>query len=113
MNLQLVFKGPVLSEKAVSLVDKQQVYSFKVDFRMTKGDIKMFLKKHFEVDVTAINTSILAGKTMRKARSKKGAPIDVKKAKIKKVSVRLAAGQKLPTPADGLSADDVNRGPVA
>jgi large subunit ribosomal protein L23 len=96
MRPDIVIKGALLSEKAMMLA-AQNTFALKVDLQSTKEDIKRALKKLFDVDVVSVNTSITRGKYRKKARSKKGGPVMVKAANVKKAFVQLKAGQSLPT----------------
>ena len=94
MRSDYVIKGSVLSEKSYGLLEKK-VYTLKVDLKATKTDIKVALKDVFGVDVIRVNTSVLRGSIVRKARSKKGAANEVKLPNIKKAFVRLKDGQEI------------------
>ena len=83
MRADTVILGSLLSEKAVGL-SANQTFALKVNLKATKDDIRRALKELFDVDAVEVNTSILRGKIRRKARSKKSAPVNVKKANIKK-----------------------------
>ena len=67
MRSDYVIKGSVLSEKSFSLLENK-VYTLKVDLKATKADIKAAVKDVFGVDVINVNTSILRGRVVRKAR---------------------------------------------
>ena len=54
MMIELV-KYPVLTEKSVRLMDSNQ-YTFDVDFRLTKPQIKKLIEELFQVNVVAVNT---------------------------------------------------------
>lgn len=114
MKSEFVFRGSVLSEKAVGMQESSKVYSLKVNPTANKADIKKALKELFNVDAVAVNTLITARRTSRKARSKKGGAVMVRSAPGKKAFIRLAPGQSLPTPADALGTEtEQNRGPAA
>ncbi|WP_233231183.1 50S ribosomal protein L23 [Silvanigrella aquatica] len=97
MRSDYVIKGSVLSEKSYGLLENK-VYTLKVDLKATKLDIKAAVKDVFGVDVVNVNTSILRGRIVRKARSKKGGANEVKLPNIKKAFIRLKDGQELPAP---------------
>lgn len=97
MRSDYVIKGSVLSEKSYGLLEKK-VYTLKVDIKATKTDIKAAVKDVFGVDVVDVNTSILRGRVVRKARSKKSGAVEVKHPNIKKAFIRLKDGQELPAP---------------
>jgi large subunit ribosomal protein L23 len=103
MRADSIIQGAVLSEKAVGL-SATKTYTLKVDLKATKDDVRRALKELFAVDAVEVNTTILRGKIRRKARTKKGAPVNVKAANVKKAYVTLKDGQELPTPM--LGGDD-------
>ena len=71
---------PVVSEKSYGLMD-QGKYTFEVDPRSNKTEIKIAVEKIFGVKVTSVNTSNRKGKT-RKTRFGLGKRKDVKRAII-------------------------------
>ncbi|MCU1528283.1 MAG: ribosomal protein, partial [Frondihabitans sp.] len=56
--------SPVVSEKSYSLID-QGKYTFLVDPRSNKTEIKLAIEKIFDVKVDSINTLNRTGKTRR------------------------------------------------
>ena len=56
--------SPVVSEKSYSLID-QGKYTFLVDPRSNKTEIKLAIEKIFGVEVASINTLTRQGKTRR------------------------------------------------
>jgi large subunit ribosomal protein L23 len=83
-----IIRRPVVSEKAYAGMERG-VYSFWVDPRATKIEIKTALQQMFGVTVIGINTMNIAGKRKRVGRFT-GHRVDRKKA-----IVRLAEGQKI------------------
>lgn len=71
---------PVVSEKSYGLMD-QGKYTFEVDPRSNKTEIKIAVEKIFGVKVTSVNTINRKGKT-RKTRFGLGKRKDVKRAII-------------------------------
>ena len=59
-----VILSPVVSEKSYSLID-QGKYTFEVDPRANKTEIKLAIEKIFAVKVASINTLNKKGKTRR------------------------------------------------
>lgn len=59
-----VILSPVVSEKSYSLIDKGK-YTFVVDPRSNKTEIKLAIEKIFNVEVASINTLNKKGKTRR------------------------------------------------
>ncbi|RRJ86721.1 50S ribosomal protein L23 [Gulosibacter macacae] len=56
--------APVISEKSYSLID-QGKYTFEVDTRSNKTEIKIAIERIFEVEVDRVNTINRQGKTRR------------------------------------------------
>lgn len=59
-----VIIAPVVSEKSYNLID-QGKYTFEVDPRSNKTEIKLAIEKIFDVKVDTINTLNRTGKTRR------------------------------------------------
>lgn len=71
MNQERVFKvllGPHVSEKATLLADKKSQFVFKVAVDATKLEIKKAVESLFNVNVAAVNTVNVLGKSKRTAR---------------------------------------------
>ena len=83
-----IIRRPVITEKATSLAEKNQVV-FVVAPEATKPEIKAAIEGIFGVKVLAVNTLNAKGKTKR-FRGHPGRRPDVKKA-----FVRLAEGQNI------------------
>jgi large subunit ribosomal protein L23 len=73
-----VIIAPVVSEKSYSLID-QGKYTFTVDPRSNKTEIKLAIEKIFDVKVDSINTLNRVGKT-RRTRFGTGKRKDTKRA---------------------------------
>ena len=73
-----VIIAPVVSEKSYSLID-QGKYTFLVDPRSNKTEIKLAIEKIFDVKVDSINTLNRTGKT-RRTRFGTGKRKDTKRA---------------------------------
>ena len=72
--------APVITEKSTFLSEENKVV-FQVAMTSTKPQIKEAVEKLFGVNVTAVNTVVVKGKTKR-VRGIKGRRNDVKKAII-------------------------------
>lgn len=83
-----VLLAPLVTEKATALTEKGQVV-FRVRLEATKPEIKAAVEGLFNVDVVAVNTIVMKGKTKR-FKNRPGRRSDWKKA-----MVRLAAGQSI------------------
>lgn len=57
-------KYPVITEKYCKLIENNQ-YTFDVDLKLTKPQIKKLLKDLFQVDVISVNTHRPPGKKKR------------------------------------------------
>ncbi|MCF8549341.1 MAG: 50S ribosomal protein L23 [Pontimonas sp.] len=80
-----VIVRPIVSEKSYTLID-QGKYTFEVDPRATKTEIKLAVEKIFNVKVSSVNTLNKTGKTRR---TKFGAG---KRKDTKRAIVSLASG---------------------
>ena len=87
MIIELV-KHPVFTEKSVRLIESNQ-YTFDVDLKLTKPQIKKLMKELFRVDVVAVNTHRPPRKKKRLGSSQGY------KAANKRVIVTVKAGQSL------------------
>ena len=59
-----VIIAPVISEKSYGLIDQGQ-YTFEVDPRANKTEIKIAIERIFDVEVASVNTITRKGKTRR------------------------------------------------
>ena len=92
MMIRLV-KHPVFTEKSVRLIADNQ-YTFDVDLKVTKPEIKKVIKEIFQVDVLSVNTH----RPPRKKR-RLGITTGFKSSK-KRVIITIKAGQSLPLLTD-------------
>jgi large subunit ribosomal protein L23 len=79
---------PIVSEKSYALMDEGK-YTFEVDPRATKTEIKIAVQEVFDVKVVSVNTLNRAGKT-RRTRFGTGKRKDTKRA-----IVTVAAGETI------------------
>nr|YP_009105605.1 ribosomal protein L23 [Xylochloris irregularis]AIT94335.1 ribosomal protein L23 [Xylochloris irregularis] len=87
MMIDLV-KYLVITEKATRLLDNNQ-YTFEVDSKLTKPQIKKLISNIYEVDVIAVNTH-------RPPRKKKRVGLtEGRKTSYKRAIVTLQSGQSL------------------
>ncbi len=89
MNFMEVLISPILSEKSVALKDTQNRYTFKVNPKANKSEIKKAIEALFKVKVTAVRTANLPGK-LHKVGRYEGYRSDWKKA-----IVTVKTGQKI------------------
>ena len=83
-----IIKRPIITEKSSGLVDKLQ-YTFEVDVKANKVEIKKAIEEIFNVKVEAIRTVNVHRKAKRLQR------YEGFKAAYKKAIVRLADGQSI------------------
>ena len=79
---------PVISEKSYGLLDENK-YTFVVDRRANKTEIKIAIQKIFDVTVTSVNTQNRRGKVKRR-----GFQVG-KRPDVKRAIVTLAAGDEI------------------
>ena len=79
-----------MSEKAALLQENENTYTFKVDRRANKIEIRQAVEKFFKVKVLDVRTSNCAGKAKRRRRADAG-----RTAAWKKAYVRLKDGESL------------------
>ena len=97
MMIELV-KYPVFTEKSVRLLADNQ-YTFDVDIKLTKPEIKKVIKEIFKVDVLRVNTH----RPPRKKR-RLGITTGFKSSK-KRAIITIKAGQSLPLLTDDETKD--------
>jgi large subunit ribosomal protein L23 len=85
-NLINLIKYPLVTEKAFNLYDKRQ-YTFLVNKKLTKFEIKYIFQKIFDVTITDVRTSILPLKYKRVGK------YTGKRAIYKKVIIKLKEGE--------------------
>ena len=88
-----ILKKPILTEKATALNEKFNRFAFKVDHRANKLQIKGAIEKMYGVNVQAINTMVVFGKT--KSRNTKAGMVSGNAAKYKKAIVTLKDGETI------------------
>ncbi len=85
-----VIRRPVVSEKSYALMDAG-VYTFIVDPRATKPEIRRAVEAAFNVTVTSVNTLNRPGKARRGRRGLKASS----RPDTKRALVALAPGQRI------------------
>jgi large subunit ribosomal protein L23 len=83
-------KFPVITEKTFFALFRNKQYTFDVDLRLTKPQIKKLFEELFEVNVIGINTHCPPRQKKRSASSTKGY-----KSRYKRVIITLKEGQSL------------------
>ncbi len=89
MEALYVIKKPLLTEKNTFAMNEQSRYSFLVDRRASKTQIKAAVESLYGVKVAGVNTQVRKGKTRRLRYGVVDEPT------TKKATVRLQEGQKI------------------
>jgi large subunit ribosomal protein L23 len=89
VNIHEVIRGPVVTEKYDRVREVQNAYTFEVDRRASKDEIKAAVKTLFGVDPIDIRTQNVRGKNKRVGRSIGRRP------NWKKAIVTLKEGQSI------------------
>ncbi len=79
MEVRDVLVHPVVTEKSTDLMADYNKYTFRVDLRANKSQIKQAVEEIFKVKVRKVNTSRVTGKMRRMGRTEGKRP-DWKKA---------------------------------
>lgn len=86
-----ILKKPLITEKASALSEKSGKYTFLVEKKANKVEIKKAVEKMYGVNVEEVNTLIIASKP--KNRNTKTRVISGRKGSYKKAIVKVAAGE--------------------
>jgi large subunit ribosomal protein L23 len=86
-------RKPILTEKASSLTEKSNRFTFNVDPKANKLQIKSAIEKMYGVNILAINTMVVNGKL--KSRNTKGGLVSGRSPKYKKAIVTLKDGETI------------------
>lgn len=84
---------PIISEKSEILSDSRNQFSFVVNKKANKIEIKKAVEKEFSVGVVAVNTMIVAPKS--KTRNTRSGMIKGRTAAYKKAIVTLNEGETI------------------
>lgn len=84
---------PVISEKANHLSEEMNQYTFVVDKRANKIEIKEAVEQMYNVAVSSVNTVVVPSKV--KSRGTRSGFILGKKSSFKKAVVRLSPGEHI------------------
>lgn len=90
MSLDII-KAPVVTEKTISLANKNNVYTFLVERTANKTQIKEAITKLYKVEVIAINTIMNQADFKRTGRKR----VTVRLAKEKKALITLKKGDTI------------------
>ncbi|MGB9358553.1 MAG: 50S ribosomal protein L23 [Acidimicrobiia bacterium] len=80
---------PIVSEKSYDLIDATNTYTFVVDWRANKTEIKQAIASIFDVTVLSVNT------INRKGKLKRTGYVLGKRKDTKRALVKLADGDKI------------------
>ena len=80
---------PVVSEKSYDMIDDENTYTFLVDWRANKTEIKQAIATIFDVKVVSVNTMNRKGKVKRTGYTLG------KRKNTKRALVKLADGDKI------------------
>ncbi|MBV9454440.1 MAG: 50S ribosomal protein L23 [Rubrobacter sp.] len=89
MDPHQIIIRPVISEKSYNLIETQNQYTFQVDRRANKNQIKHAVEEAFDVKVRKVNTVNVKGKPKRQGLTQGRTP------SWKKVVVRLAEDERI------------------
>ena len=89
MHVYEVLRRPVITEKATLQANYQGRYTFEVDMRANKIQIKEAVEKAFDVHVVSVNVARMPGKRRRFGRREGSVP------PWKKAVVTLAEGESI------------------
>ena len=93
MNPTQILIKPILSEKANKQADKANRYTFVVDRKANKLEIKKAVEAFYGVQVENVNTAVVPSK-LKSKYTKAGYVVGRKPAK-KKATVQVAAGDTI------------------
>ncbi|HVR31618.1 MAG TPA: 50S ribosomal protein L23 [Acidimicrobiia bacterium] len=88
-NPRDIIFSPVVSEKSYDLIEHNNTYTFVVDPRANKTEIKQAVQSIFGVTVTRVNTQ------NRKGKLKRTGYVMGKRKDIKRALVTLASGDEI------------------
>lgn len=93
MKLTDVLVRPVITEKVNNQMERSGRYTFVVDKKANKLEVKKAVEEFYGVKVENVNTVVVPGK--RKARFTKAGFIEGVKSSYKKAIVTLAEGESI------------------
>ena len=93
MKLTDVLLKPVLTEKVNKQIEKNRSYTFIVDRKANKLEIKKAIEEFYGVNVVDVNTAVVPGKN--KTRFTKKGFVKGQKPAFKKAMVTVADGETI------------------
>lgn len=88
-NPRDIIIAPVVSEKSYDLIEKTNTYTFEVDRRSNKSEIRDAIQDIFAVAVVSVNTQNRIGKKKRTGR------VVGRRNHVKRALVTLASGDSI------------------
>lgn len=88
-NPRDIIFAPVVSEKSYDLIEHNNTYTFEVDTRSNKTEIKQAVEAIFDVKVTRVNTQ------NRKGKVKRTGYVVGRRKDVKRALVTLAEGDAI------------------
>ena len=88
-NARDIIKGTIITEKSADLAQNANTYTFSVDVKANKVQIKQAVEEIFKVKVASVNTVTVRPKDRRVGR------YTGKTNKVKKAIVKLKAGSSI------------------
>ena len=92
MRILDIVKKPVITEKTLKDASGLNVYTFQVNSKANKNQIKVAIEQQFGVTVLGLNTVTIAGKTKRKGYMRRNT---IHTSPRKKALVKLKEGDKI------------------
>ena len=89
MDPHQIIIRPVISEKSYNLIETENQYTFQVDKRANKNQIKRAIEEAFDVRVHKVNTSNVKSKPKRQGLTRGRTSV------WKKAVVRLQEGERI------------------
>jgi len=93
MKLSEVLVKPIVTEKSNKLSDQSRTYTFKVDRRANKLEVKKAIEDFYGVNVVDVNTLVVPAKT--KSKFTKAGFISGRKPAYKKAYIKVAEGERI------------------
>lgn len=91
MHIYEIIKRPVITEETTKMAEKFRQFTFEVDMKANKVEIKDAVQRIYNVTVLKVNTNILP-----KKRGMRGRREITRKMAFKKAIVTLGEGQTIP-----------------
>lgn len=88
ISMLSAIKYPLITEKSIEKKQKNNIYTFIVNKKLNKTDIKTIFEKIFNIKILSINSLILLKRIKNKKR--------IRYSKYKKVYIKLEKEQEIP-----------------